>query len=452
VPDHPAGGDAAADLLVRQLRDAVSGQLQRNRGDTTTTSSTAAPGAGASTGDPHARRQLVQTLLDQALLSHAQAAIASGGQPMDPATKDSMRHRVLDALLAMGPLQPLLDDADIENIDINGADIVWVHYTDGRRAQLPPLFPDDAALVAWVRDMAAHSGGQERRFDAGAPAVSVQLRDGSRMFAVMSVVTRPSVSIRKFPVLRPTLDQLVEDRELSPAMGALFTALVRARRNIIVAGGTYTGKTTFLRALASAIPPYERLVTVEDTLELGLDQDPQHPNTVALCARPANIEGLGAVELSELVRWALRMRPDRVVVGECRGPETVPMCNAMSQGNDGSMTTVHASSAAQAFSKLATYAAQGPQPLGFEATAMLLGAAVHFVVHLGWSPDGRRVVSSVREVTGCDGQRVTSNEVYRPGPDRRGRHTVPLRHPTVAALTEVGFDPAVLDADRDGWS
>jgi Flp pilus assembly CpaF family ATPase len=203
--------------------------------------------------------------------------------------------------------------------------------------------------------------------------------------------------------------------------------------------------------LAAAIPPYERIVTVEDAYELGLHDDPRHPNTPALQSRAANVEGAGAVDLAELVRWGLRMNPDRVIVGEVRGSEVIPMCNAMSQGNDGSLCTVHASSSEQAFSRLATYAAQGPQPLGFEATAMLLGGAVHFVIHLDWAPDGRRVVSSVREVTGFDGQRVTSNEVYRPGPDRRGRQVVPPRAPTLQALAAVGFDPALLDPDRDGW-
>jgi pilus assembly protein CpaF len=438
----PRGAGAGGDLdpLVRQLRDLVSGQLQRSAGD-------------GPPPDLTSRHHLVETLLRQALDSHAQAAIASGGQPLDAGAETRIARRVRDALLGMGPLQPLLDDASIENIDINGADVVWVQHTDGRRTPHPPVFASDADLVDWVRDTAAHSGGQERRFDAGSPAVSVQLDNGSRLFAVMAVAARPCVSIRRFPLLRPTLPELMEThRELSPGLVALFTAVVRARRNIVVAGGTNTGKTTFLRALAAAIPPYERLVIVEDTPELALHEDPQHPNTAALCSRPANIEGAGAVDLSELVRWALRMNPDRVIVGEARGPEVIPMCNAMSQGNDGSMCTVHASSSQQAFTKLSTYAAQGPQPLGFDATAMLLGAAVHVVIHLDWSPDGRRVVSSVREVTGSDGQRVTSNEVYRPGPDRRGRHLVPLRPQTLDALVAVGFDPAALDADRVGWA
>ena len=446
------GAVGELDLLVRQVRDAVSDQLQRRRSDTTPDPRSGHPVAGGVPGDEAARRALVARLVDDALASHGAAAIASGAQPLAGAARTAVTRRVLDALLGMGPLQPLMDDRSVENVDINGAGVVCVQYTDGRRDQLPPVFVDNAELVAWVREQAAHSGAQEQRFDTGSPAVNVRLADGSRMFAVMAVSTQPCISIRKFPVLRPDLRELVEvHRALSPAMAALFTALVLTRKNIVVAGGTDTGKTTFLRALLRAVPGGERIITVEDTLELGVDEDPQRPNCVALCARPANIEGAGAVELPELVRMALRMNPDRVVVGEARGPEVIPMLNAMSQGNDGSMGTVHASSSDQAFAKLATYAAQGPQPLGFDATAMLLGGAVHIVIHLDKAPDGRRVVSSVREVTGWDGQRVASNEVYRPGPDRRGQHVVPLRDQTLQQLAAVGFDPAVLDGNRNGW-
>jgi pilus assembly protein CpaF len=436
----PMGGTGAGlDLLVEQLRALISEQLQRLPADEV----------------PHTeeqRRELVERLLDAALQSYGQAAIASGMASLGAAARAEVSRRVRDALLALGPLQPLVDDPFIENIDLVGEQ-VWVQYTDGRRAQLPALFASDHDLEEWVRQVALRSGGEERRFDRGSPSVSVQLPGGARLFAVMAVAARPSVSIRRFSTERWDLKQLVTDkRTISPAMGDLFAALVRARRNIVISGGTNTGKTTFLGVLAGEIPTFERIVTVEDAYELRLHEDPRHPNTPALQARSANVEGAGAVELAELVRWGLRMNPDRVIVGEVRGPEVIPMCNAMSQGNDGSLCTIHASSSEQAFIRMATYAAQGPQPLGFEATAMLVGGAVHFVIHLAWAPDGRRVVSSVREVTGFDGQRVTSNEVYRPGPDRRGRHVVPLRDETLHALVAVGFNPAVLDADREGWS
>jgi Flp pilus assembly CpaF family ATPase len=228
-------------------------------------------------------------------------------------------------------------------------------------------------------------------------------------------------------------------------------ASVRARKNVLVAGGTNVGKTTFLRALASAIPPHERLVTIEDTYELGLDADADaHPNTVAMQAREPNIEGQGEITQADLVRWALRMSPDRVIVGEVRGAEVIPMCNAMSQGNDGSMATVHSSTSRGVFTKLAAYAAQAPERLPLEATNQLVASAVHFVVHLAWDAAGARVVSSVREVIDAEGPQVISNEVYRPGPDRRAVPGAPLRAQTCEELVAAGYEPGLL-ARADGW-
>ncbi len=188
-------------------------------------------------------------------------------------------------------------------------------------------------------------------------------------------------------------------------------------------------------------------MTIEDAYELALDRDPAHPDCVAMQAREPNVEGEGEIGLAELVRWALRMCPDRVIVGEVRGPEFIPMCNAMSQGTDGSMATVHASSSKGVFTKLAAYAAQSPQRLGLEATNLLLAAAVHLVVQLAWDPAGRRVVSSIREVLDADGPQVVSNELFTPGPDRRAVPAVPLRRSTLDDLVSAGFDPG-----RWGWA
>jgi len=260
------------------------------------------------------------------------------------------------------------------------------------------------------------------------------------------------LSIRRHGFRTVTLADLAENGTVDVGMHAFLAALVRARRNILITGGTGVGKTTMLRALASEIDPMERIVTIEDAFELGLDHDPNaHADVVALQAREANLEGEGAVSQSELVRWALRMTPDRVIVGEIRGPEVVPMCNAMSQGNDGSMATLHASSSKIAFTRLASYAAQGPERLPLEATNLLVASSVHFVVHLARAAGTTtRVVSSVREVVGTDGTQVISNEVYRPGPDRRA-HPVPgaLRTDTLAQLSDAGFDPALLESTKD---
>ena len=207
--------------------------------------------------------------------------------------------------------------------------------------------------------------------------MSVPLPGGGRLFAVMSVAARPCVSIRRNRLTRVTLADLINNHTLDEQLAAFLSAAVRARKNILIGGGTAAGKTTLLRALATAIPHTERLITIEDSLELFLDADRDgHPDVVALQSREANVEGQGEITLAELVRWALRMSPDRVIVGEVRGSEVVPMLNAMSQGNDGSMTTIHASSSRGAFLRLAAYAAQSHERLGMEATNLLVAGAV----------------------------------------------------------------------------
>jgi Flp pilus assembly CpaF family ATPase len=301
----------------------------------------------------------------------------------------------------------------------------------------------DDELVELIRTIAARSGVEERRFDRGSPGLSVLLPDGSRLFAVMAVSSRPCVAIRRHRFLTVSLTHLVRLGTLDQDLLRFLQALVRARKNIVICGGTAMGKTTLLRALAAEIPPWERLITIEDSYELGLDTDADlHPDTVALQARQPNVEGEGEVSLAELVRWARRMSPDRVIVGEARGPEVVPMLNAMSQGNDGSMTTLHASSSRVGFTKLAAYAAQAAERLPLEASALLIAGAVHFMLHLAYATDGKRVVSSVREVVDADGPQVVSNEIYHPGPDRRAvRSAVPVRADTLDALIAAGYDP-----------
>jgi Flp pilus assembly CpaF family ATPase len=292
-------------------------------------------------------------------------------------------------------------------------------------------------------------GRSERRFDAAHPELNLQLPDGSRLFAVMGVSARPSVAIRRHLFPKVFLADLIGLGALDDVLAGFLAAAVRARKNLIVGGGTGMGKTTMLRALINEIPPSERLITVEDSLELGIDRFPElHPDVVTLEAREANVEGRGAVALDQLVRMGLRMDPDRVIVGEVRGDEVLPMLNAMSQGNDGSMCTIHAHSSESVFRKLAMYAMQTPQRLPLEATNLLVANAVDFVVHLGCAPgpDRRRArfVTSVREVVDAEGPLVVSNEVFRPGADGRAVPGVPMRTATLDALVDAGFDAGVL--------
>ncbi len=394
-------------------------------------------------------RQLIADALD----GHARGALTAGHPLLSEEDEDAVGQQVFDALFGLHRLQRLLDDPSVENINANGADNVWVRYADGRREQAPPIAESDAELVELIRTAGARLGLGERRFDLGAPRLSLQLPDGSRLFAVMSVTARPCLSIRRHRYLKVTADDLIGLGTIDRGLRELFRALILARKSVIICGGTGAGKTTLLRAMAADIPPAERLITIEDSLELGLDRFPElHPDVVALEAREPNVEGEGGVSLAELVRWALRMSPDRVIVGEARGEEVLALLNAMSQGSDGSMATLHASSSQGAFSKLATYAVQAPERLPLEATNLLVANAVNMVIHLGQDRAGRRYVTSVREVLDADGPLVISNEVYRPGPDGRAVPGAPLRASTLRELTDVGLDPALLDRPAAGWA
>jgi Flp pilus assembly CpaF family ATPase len=398
------------------------------------------------------RVALGHDLIAEALQEEAEAALADGRSVLSSEEEDAIARAVFDALFGMAGFQRLLDDPEIENINANGADNVWVRYADGRSEPVDPVASSDAALVDLLRTLAARIGVGERRFDLGAPRLSLQLPDGSRLFAVMAVTGRPSVSIRRHRFLKVTSDDLVGLGTIDVVLREFLRAAVRGRKNVIICGGTGIGKTTMLRALAADIPPEERLITIEDSLELGLDRDRElHPDVVAMQAREPNVEGEGEVTQAELVRWALRMSPDRVIVGEIRGSEVVPMCNAMSQGNDGSMATLHASSSRGAFTKLATYAIQAPERLPLEATNLLVANALDFVVHLALDSRGRRVVSSIREVIDADGQQVVSNEVFRPSADGRAVPGVPLRAETLDRLVAAGFDTAVMDRPEGWW-
>ncbi len=397
------------------------------------------------------QQALAKELIADALSTYARDTLRAGGPLLPPESEDDLAREVFDGLFRLDRLQRLLDDPSIENINANGCDEVWVRYADGRRERVGPIAESDDALIELLRAAAARIGIGERRFDLGSPRLSLQLPDGSRLFAVMAVAARPCVSIRRHRYLRVTPDELIEMGTLDRALREFCRAAMRARRSCVICGGTAAGKTTLLRAMAADIGPSERLVTIEDSLELGLERFPDlHPDVVALEAREPNLEGEGAITLADLVRWALRLSPDRVIVGESRGEEVLALLNAMSQGTDGSMTTIHASSSAGAFTKLATYAVQAPERLPLEATNLLVANAVHFVIHLAQDLRGRRFVSSVREVVAAEGPLVVSNEIFKPGPDGRAVPGSPMRHSTLDDLVAVGFDPDLLER-QDGW-
>ena len=402
--------------------------------------------SGLPSMSPQDERQFARAVIGQVLSEHAHSEMTSGRRPPNAEEDEALAAGIHAALFGVGRLQPLLDDPEIENIDVNGCDRVFVQYSDGREAMTEPIAESDEEMVELIQVLGAYSGLSSRPFDSANPQLDLRLPDGSRLSAVMDVTRRPALSIRRARMGKVFLSDLVGNGTLLTELGSFLSAAVQARKNIMIAGSTNAGKTTLLRALANEIPAHERLVTVERALELGLDQFPElHPNVVTMEERLPNSEGLGAISMAELVRRSLRMNPSRVIVGEVLGDEIVTMLNAMSQGNDGSLSTIHANSSIEVFNRISTYALQAQERLPVEASHMLVAGSVNFVVfiqrrneyHRGGTM--RRVVTSVREVNGVDG-RVLSSEVFSAGPDGRA-----MPHSPVACIEELiahGYQPS----------
>jgi Flp pilus assembly CpaF family ATPase len=426
--------------LVRRLREEVGDVLARQRREDAVN--------GIMPMSSEDERQFARAVIARVLESHARTEIGAGRTPPNITEEEGLSEGIHAALFGVGRLQPLLDDPMVENIDINGADRVFVGYADGREEFVGPVAESDEELVELVQVLGAYSGLTSRSFDTANPQLDLRLPDGSRLSAVMGVTARPALSIRRSRLSRVFLDDLVENGSLTPDIAAMLSAAVRARKNIMIAGATNAGKTTLLRALANEIPSAERLITVERAMELGLGEfEDLHPNVVAFEERLANSEGQGYIGLGELVRRSLRMNPSRVIVGEVLGDEIVTMLNAMSQGNDGSLSTIHANSSLEVFNRICTYAIQSAERLPTEATMMLIAGAIDFVVFVERRNDFasggelRRRVTSIREVNGVDG-RVLSSEVFAVGRDRIVRSAAPIS--CVEELVAVGYDPGFV--------
>ncbi|HYZ54543.1 MAG TPA: ATPase, T2SS/T4P/T4SS family [Streptosporangiaceae bacterium] len=430
--------------VVKRLRGEVGDRLAEQR------RLDAAAGIPPMSGEDE--RQFARALISQVLEEFARGEITAGRPPLSAQEEEELAEAIHAALFGVGRLQPLLEDQQIENIDINGCDRVFIGYADGREVMGEPVAESDEELVELIQVLAAYSGLSSRPFDTANPQLDLRLPDGSRLSAVMDVTLRPAISIRRSRMGKVFLADLVGNGTMSPEVGSFLAAAVGARKNIMIAGATNAGKTTLLRALANQIPADERLITVERALELGLDHFPElHPNVVAFEERLPNMEGQGAISMADLVRRSLRMNPSRVIVGEVLGDEIVTMLNAMTQGNDGSLSTIHANSSLEVFNRISTYAIQAQERLPVEATHMLIAGAIDFVVFIQkrneYTRGGRlrRFVNSIREVTGVDG-RVLSSEVFAPGPDGRA-----VRHAPISCVDELmhyGYDPAATG----GWA
>ncbi|MGH3471463.1 MAG: CpaF family protein [Nocardioidaceae bacterium] len=433
------------DYTVVKRLQAQMGRLRQD--DIARRRSTGRPILGGQDAHQHGKA------LVQRVVSDYESELAeSGAQALTWEVRQDLVDALEARLFGAGSLQLLLDDENVENIDINGFQHVFVEYADGSTAKVRPVAASDEELVETIQTLAAHEGLSARAFDVANVRVNLRLPDGSRLYGVQSVTRQPVVSIRRHRHRRVRLKDLIGLDTMDDGLADFLAAAVKAHKNLMVAGGTSAGKTTLLRALAAEISAEERILTVERSLELGLDEDTEaHPNAVAFEERLANAEGAGAVTMADLVRDTLRMNPSRVIVGEVLGDEVVTMLNAMTQGNDGSLSTIHANSSADVVHKIATYAIQAPERLPWEATVRLVASALDFIVFLRRVRDDqqqRRVVESVREIAGIteDGQLAT-NQLWAPGEDGRVRrhHGVQVR--CQADLVAAGWRP-----EPEGWT
>jgi pilus assembly protein CpaF len=322
------------------------------------------------------------------------------------AEKQQISHEVLHEVFGLGPLEPLLQDPTISDILVNGHRQVYVE----RRGQLDLTnvqFHDDGHLLRIIDKIVSQVG---RRIDESNPMVDARLSDGSRVNAIIPplAVDGPLLSIRRFSTDKLMPDDLVNKQALTRGMMTLLEAAVKAKLNIIVSGGTGAGKTTLLNALSCFISQRERIVTIEDAAELQLKQ----PHVVRLETRPANLEGTGAVRQRQLLVNSLRMRPDRIIVGEVRGEEALDMLQAMNTGHDGSLTTVHANTPRDAISRLEVMITLANANMHLMAIRQQVSAAVHILVQASRLSDGTRRVTSITEVTGMEGEIVTLQDIY----------------------------------------
>jgi pilus assembly protein CpaF len=339
----------------------------------------------------------------RALLSQL---LAEEGAPLSLSERETLFSEVLDDVFGLGPLEPLLRDPTISDILVNTHSHVFVER-GGRLERVAAAFQDNTHLMRVIDRIVSRVG---RRVDDSSPMVDARLPDGSRVNAIIAplAVDGPLLSIRRFPAERLKATDLVSLGALTAPMLEFLSHCVRARLNCLISGGTGAGKTTLLNVLSSFISDRERIVTIEDAAELQLHQE----HVARLETRPANVEGKGAIRQRQLVVNALRMRPDRIVVGEVRGEEALDMLQAMNTGHDGSLTTVHANSPRDALTRIETMIAMGATNLPERAMRHQIASAIQLVVQQSRFTDGTRKVTSIAEITGMEGDVITTQEIF----------------------------------------
>jgi len=313
---------------------------------------------------------------------------------------------LLDDMLGLGPLEPLLADDSINDILVNGASQVFVERR-GRLERTDVTFRDNAHVMAVVTRIVTQIG---RRVDEASPLVDARLADGSRVNIIIPplALDGPSISIRKFSKMSIDLDRMATQGNLAPAMATVLKIAARCRLNILISGGTGSGKTTLLNAMSQLIGADERIVTIEDAAELQLQQ----PHVVRLETRPANLEGKGEINMRDLLKNALRMRPDRIILGEIRGQEAIDMLQAMNTGHDGSLGTIHANRPREALTRLENMVAMAGFNLPVAAVRTQIAAAVHMVVQIARMRDGVRRITSITEIAGIEGDTIVLKELF----------------------------------------
>ena len=355
----------------------------------------------------HTDNQKIAELRAQINDVTAQVLAEQAGHNISLEERAELQQEIIDELLGLGPLEDLMRDPAISEIMVNGPNMIYVERS-GKLTLSDKHFNDERHLRTIIERIIAPLG---RRIDEASPMVDARLPDGSRVNAIIEplALNGSTLTIRRFGSRRLTMDDLLRFGSVSPECVSYLKAIVEARLNIVVSGGTGSGKTTFLNILSSFIPRTDRIVTIEDAAELSLDQD----HVVRLESRPPNLEGRGTISIRDLVRNSLRMRPDRIIVGECRGGEALDMLQAMNTGHDGSLTTLHANTPRDALARLETMVLMAGFDLPVKAIREQVAGAVDVVVQVSRMRDGSRKVTSIAEIVGMEGEVVTMQEIVR---------------------------------------
>lgn len=399
------------------------------------------------------RKVFGRTVASKWLDRIAEKRLDAGKKLLTSEMEREVSEAALNNIFGAGLWERFLNTKDLSDVHINGCDVVWLVDKNGNKRRGEPVAESNEELIQQIRWAGSQLGRSARRFDTSSPILNMRLPGGARMHAIMDVSTRPIVTIRFHDSELVTLNQLKAEGMFDQTIASFLHAAVKGRFNIVICGGMGVGKTTLCRAILNEVPSDERIVTVEDELELGLENyADRHPDIGVLEARPPNLEGAGGITLETLLRECLRMHADRIVVGEVRGPEVLGMLLAMTSGQKGSICTIHANSTKDAFERLAMYSSMTTQQYSQAFTYRLVGSAVDFVIHINHI-GGRRRITSIREVVDATEDRVQSNEIWKPGRD--GRAVVsgePFRvEPTLQLLTQNGFDHSMMKSEQDLW-